>query len=557
MMGKLLRLLAALSVAVLIPSCLDDPEGGTSVPFPSPTNLVGTAAVDGTSIALSWTDTSAQETGFRVEIAPSPIATSSDVTEYAIVGANITTYTYATAPNTTRYFRVFATTSTHQSGPSNVVSVTTPNVPLGPSNFVANVGPTSDKNALLTWTDTPSETGYDLERSENGGAWTSLVSLGANATTHTDTTTVYDTEYRYRIRATSGGGPGPWSTSAPTQTRTTSVTLHVVPPVSTEDISWFTSLAVAPDGTAHISHLDQTWGDTVYTQILSGGGSSSQYINPGFPETLGWTGTSIVRDSGGVVHVVANDVYTNAIYYLTPTGGIPAWSPMTVSASTITDRAIVKLGPADVPHVVFQQGTYLRHGFLSGGTWTSEPVAGNAPDYFGFATGASGALHVSFRRPIAGGYELVYATSAGGGSWSTTVVPTAGSPEFNSIAVDGAGAVHIVYNETTTWGLHHATNASGSWATEVIHQTPGGSWGRFNAVAIESATGRIHVSYQDMLYENLRYARKDPAGTWQLKLLDVAGATGRWTSLALGPAGVYVSCGDATSKELRLLKGTP
>jgi hypothetical protein len=514
------------------------------------------ATSDGASVILTWTDNSNEETAFRIDVAPGPINTDADVTEYATVAANVTTYTYSTLPNTTRYFRILAITATYQSDPSNVISITTPDAPLPPANFVANVGPTSDKDVLLTWSDLPSETGYEIERSANGGAWLGLVSFGSDVTTYTDATTAYNSEYGYRIKATTPSGTSAPSPAAYAQTRTTTVTMVSVSSTWNADVSWFTSIAVAPDGTAHVSHLDHTWGDTWYTQIIPIGGSSSQVINPGFPETLGWTGTSLARETNGTIHVVANDVYTDHIYYLTP-GSPPAWSATAIAYSGATDRASLRLAPGDKPHIIYQQGSQLYHAFISSGGWTSEFAASNVPDHFDFCIDATGGLHVAFRRPIPGGFELVYARKSGAGSWSTTVVPSAGTPEYVSVAVDAGADPHIAYNELTTYGLHHATNAGGSWTTEMIHQTPGGSWGRFSSIAIDSGTGRIHVAYSDMLYENLRYARKDPAGTWQLKLLDAVGTVGRWTSLALGPAGVYISYGDLTNGDLKVASGAP
>ena len=54
----------------------------------------------------------------------------------------------------------------------------------------------------LTWTDAATnETGYLLERSANGGAFTSLASLSANAGSYVDGTPEFGYRYTYRLTA--------------------------------------------------------------------------------------------------------------------------------------------------------------------------------------------------------------------------------------------------------------------------------------------------------------------------------------------------------------------
>src|SRR4029079_7737751 len=56
----------------------------------------------------------------------------------------------------------------------------------------------------LNWTDnSSSETGYKIERSDNGGAYAQIAQLGASAASYTDTTAQPGTNYAYRVRATS------------------------------------------------------------------------------------------------------------------------------------------------------------------------------------------------------------------------------------------------------------------------------------------------------------------------------------------------------------------
>jgi len=564
---KLVRFVAAIAAAIVVPGCLKDRSTSTSA-LPAPTNLSGTASSDGTAITLSWTDNSSAETGFRIDVAQGPISSDSDVTNYAMVGANVTTYDYPSLPNTTRFFRVLAITANQQSQPSNGVSVTTPNVPLAPSGVDALVGPGgTDRNVVLYWNDLANESGYQIERSMNGGPWQSFTNPGSNVTTVTDTSTVYASDYRYRIRGFNSNGNGGWSSIARAQTR--DISWRHVSSASSGDISWHTSVAgqiVPPQlrsgGVALIAY-DATNGGLVWGTLGSNSITTSP-ISPGFPSVLGYSGASLAIGVRDIPHVVANDSMGDTLYHLTPIG--TGWTPTPLANTTDSDRAILKLGGTEIPHVVFQStsgsATRLRHAWREGTSWRFEDVSGDtAPDYFALAVDGDDRLHVTYRRPLGvGAFELVYATKPSGGTWSTTVVPTTGNVEFNSIALGQAGAIHIVYNELTTAGLHHVTNAGGSWVGEVIHQSPRGSWGRFNSTVVNGGTGEIHVAYYDSVSGNLRYASKKPGAPWFYSLVDGIGDVGRYCAIALSSTGFtssapIISYGDASSRQLKLASG--
>lgn len=83
----------------------------------APSNLTGSAGRG--SATLRWTDNSNNETGFRIERAPSG---SSNFAVIATVGANVATYTDNVARNTYLY-RVVAFNATATSAYSNTVSV--------------------------------------------------------------------------------------------------------------------------------------------------------------------------------------------------------------------------------------------------------------------------------------------------------------------------------------------------------------------------------------------------------------------------------------------------
>jgi len=76
-------------------------------------------------------------------------------------------------------------------------------------------------SVLLRWQDNATtETGFEVERSANGGAFARIQTLAANTTTFTDTTALPDTTYTYRVRATNASGASSWTPLATLSTRT-------------------------------------------------------------------------------------------------------------------------------------------------------------------------------------------------------------------------------------------------------------------------------------------------------------------------------------------------
>jgi len=161
----------------------------------APTNLSAVYQA-GTGVALTWTDNAAVETGYRVE-------RSTDGVTFSLLvelGANVVAYTDApVAFETTYTYRVYAFNGSGSSVFSNDASVITPLAT--PTNLVASY--VAGTGISLTWLDNSfAETSYVVERSENGGLFASLVSLGVGSTSYSDATVAFDKTYTYRVYAT-------------------------------------------------------------------------------------------------------------------------------------------------------------------------------------------------------------------------------------------------------------------------------------------------------------------------------------------------------------------
>ena len=174
----------------------------------APTNLVATA-VSSTQINLAWTDTSNNETSFKIERKTGSGGTYSQI---ATTGTNVVTFnnTGRTA-GTTYFYRVRASNASGNSAYTNEASATTPvpdkTAPTAPSGLAATAASSSQIN--LSWnasTDNVGVSGYRVERCQ-GTSCTNFAQIGTpTATSFNDTGRTAATAYRYRVRATDAAG---------------------------------------------------------------------------------------------------------------------------------------------------------------------------------------------------------------------------------------------------------------------------------------------------------------------------------------------------------------
>jgi len=90
-----------------------------------------------------------------------------------------------------------------------------PPPPPGP-NAPSALGATAKKGSIaLAWTDNATnESGFRIERSANGGAFTQIAQVGANVKTYTNSGTTKNVTYGYRVRAFNAQGDSAYSNTA-------------------------------------------------------------------------------------------------------------------------------------------------------------------------------------------------------------------------------------------------------------------------------------------------------------------------------------------------------
>lgn len=90
--------------------------------------------------------------------------------------------------------------------------------PVAPSQLSARA--ISKTQINLKWTDMAvNETGFYLERSTNGGAWTRIAILGANSTGYTNSGLTANTFYSYRVQSFNGSVVSVYSNTATAKTK--------------------------------------------------------------------------------------------------------------------------------------------------------------------------------------------------------------------------------------------------------------------------------------------------------------------------------------------------
>jgi fibronectin type 3 domain-containing protein len=162
----------------------------------------------GTVVELKWKDSSAYNEGYDVERSETG---GWPFTTVGSVGANDSTFRDATvSANRTYTYRVWVTREGVRAGASNeATAITATDVPQAPSRLDAI--PFSSTGISVGWDDaSANETGFRIERSENGGAtWAIAGSRPANVPGFSENGRTPDQQVCYRVVAFNAVGDSP------------------------------------------------------------------------------------------------------------------------------------------------------------------------------------------------------------------------------------------------------------------------------------------------------------------------------------------------------------
>jgi serine protease len=181
-----------------------------SVPV-APGGLVA-SPVSETSIELSWTDNSVDETSFRIER-----KTGADGAFAAIATRETNSTGYvdgALESGTTFFYRVCAINAAGRSSWSNQASASTPGIPGAPTGLTASA--TGATTIEIVWSDiSGNDTGFQIQRKEGAlGTYSTIATTAPDATFYADSALSSGRIYYYQVRATGVAGDSAWCSEA-------------------------------------------------------------------------------------------------------------------------------------------------------------------------------------------------------------------------------------------------------------------------------------------------------------------------------------------------------
>jgi len=343
------------------------------------------------------------------------------------------------------------------------------------------------------------------------------------------------------------------------------------------DAGRYSSMAIAADGTLHVSYYEQGGGDLRYarsggsswiTETVDGVGNVGQYssldldtsayphiayysVDDGALKYVHWNGLSwavtTVDNAGDVgqyasLAVDANDVPHISYYSATGLGNLKyahldgaSWVSTTVDTIPATGQYTSLALESDLyPRISYQYDLekQLKYASLTGSTWANAAV--NGPGEGGAHTSlvldADGYPHVSFLDDWAGN-SLVYA-AYNGSSWvSMTVAGGAGFVTRPSLALDASGHPHIAYFDNIYYALRYATYDGSSWHIETVDNTAYVE--AYPSLVLDSA-GYPHISYYHQV-DGLKHAWLHPCAAPQV--VDISGPS----TVISGTGGVFTA----------------
>jgi titin len=247
----------------------------------APSSLSASATTT-SSILLSWTDASDNETAFSIE-------RSLDGSSWSVIAstsANATSYINSgLSAGTTYYYRVRGAAGAAFNGYTNTANATTvaltpPNAPSALSATAA----TSSVSITLAWTDNSSdETAFEILRSTDGISFAHLASTTANTVSYSDAGLATGTTYYYQVRAYGVAGYSSMSNVA----SATSITVPTAPS-SLNATASTSAIAIAlswTDNSADETAFEvlRSTDNVTFTHLASTTANATTYNNMGLP----------------------------------------------------------------------------------------------------------------------------------------------------------------------------------------------------------------------------------------------------------------------------------
>ncbi len=399
----------------------------TLAPGPIAPSGFAANALSSSSVNLTWTDASTDETGFQIERS---LTSGTNFSLITTTAANAVNYSdTGLTPSTRYYYRIRSANSNGNSPYIAEVNVTTPAAtPIAPTGLSATAVSTSTIN--LSWTDlSNNETGFQVERSTTSGSGFVLVTTtAANSTSYSNTGLAAGTTYYFRIRSANVEGSSTYTLEV------SATTVQLSPPIAPTELT-----AAAASPTSIILNWndasDNEAGFEVERSLIAGSGFA--LVSTTQPNAASYTDTNLspvttyyyrirAKNTGG------NSAYTTVISAVTPEAPPLAPSLLASAASSSSIVLSWKDNSSNEVEFLIERSLTSTTGFT---------LLGSAP---------SNSISYSDPAVIAGTiyYYRIRAANAGGNSSYTaevnTTLPIPGITQLcNGLFCDVNGGVGV------------------------------------------------------------------------------------------------------------------
>jgi len=298
-----------------------------------------------TSTSLTWTESSPKPDTYRIERSTDGISFST-VTSAA---ADVFSYTDTGRTESTEYYyRIIPVLNAADQPASNIASTWT--VPATPTGLTATAISSTQIN--LAWSDVSTgNTAQSIQRRSpaGSGSYSFIASVGATATSYSDTGLTLATQYEYQVAATNPATQSAWSTAA------NATTTGGGPPAS----SWTLDFSTGEPWSNGTNYVFSSTASTTRTYV-----NSSGYVAPCVANR--WTNSEVIASWPTVTITNCN---TAANSTTAPDGTTTA---DTVSATTTSASHWVRgqaAGAAAVSGANCTWSVYLKAGGGVGATY--------------------------------------------------------------------------------------------------------------------------------------------------------------------------------------------
>jgi fibronectin type 3 domain-containing protein len=467
----------------------------TTVPD-APSNLALTVQ-SATSIQLTWTDNSSNETGFRIERQMGGGSWALLTTTAA--GATTTmSYTDTTVLAGTQYaYRVSAANSAGNSSVTNVATGTTPatttTVPMAPSNLTGTAVSANQIN--LAWTDNSSnESGFVIQRMAAGDtSWSLVTTTAPNFTALTDSTAMPGTQYTYRVLAFNEAGYSAESNAAGVMTP--------APPTAPSNLV----LTVQSSTAIQLGWTDNATNETGFRIERQTGSGSWTFLTTTAANVTGYTDTTVAAATPYAYRVKAINSVGSSAPSNVATASTLVVLPAAPSNLVLTVQSSNALGLAWTAHSTNETGFKIERQDGGSGTWTVVTTTGPGVASYSDTTVAANTLY-AYRVSAVNAAGTSATTNIASGTTPSAVLVTPGTgwtgPTATPATMGQAGQTGYTATAIARWDVVPYQTFAGSINVGVVafdvagidhvaFSVNGGPWSNVSAMTLNPQTGVV------------------------------------------------------------------